>query len=136
MTEWENNLLLHRFILEHVLYGVEKSDFSLDTLQNAMRFRFDCLARNYRLGNPLLGMSIKELYGLADSKNQTGLFSKHPREVMTELRDMSRLYFSLSDRIKEDAAVKAELEETLRTYRRRMKEVMDLLTASYFEASA
>ena len=135
VTEWENTLLLHKFILDHVLYGVERSDFSLETLQNAIGFRFNCAATNYRLGNPLLGMSINELYGLTEGKNQTGLFSRHPQEIMTELRDMSRLYFSLSDRIKEDAAVKVELEGTLRSHRQRLKEVMDLLTASYFEAS-
>jgi hypothetical protein len=135
VAEWENNLHLHKFILDHVLYGVEKNEFSLATLQNGIYFRFDCPAPNYRLGNPLLGMSTKEVQGLADSKDQAGLFLRNPREVMTEIRDMSRLYFSLCDRIKEDAATKAELDYSLRIYRRRMKEIMDLLTASYFSAS-
>jgi hypothetical protein len=135
VAEWENNLLLHRYVVEHVLFGVERGAFPLEASQNALRLRFDCLPTNYRLGNPLLGMSIKELYGLADDKSQTGLFSRNPREVMTELTDMSRLYFSLSDRIKEDAVVKAELEGSLRVHRQRVKEVMDLHTASYFDAS-
>jgi hypothetical protein len=135
VAEWENNLLLHRYVVEHVLFGVERSPFPFETGRNAMRLRFDCLPANYRLGNPLLGMSIKELYGLVDDKSQTGLFSRNPREVMTELKDMSRLYFSLSDRIKEDAVAKAELAGSLRTHRQRVKEVMDLQTASYFDAS-
>jgi len=135
VAEWENNLLLHKYVVEHVLFGVERSAFPFEAGRNALRLRFDCLPTNYRLGNPLLGMSIKELYGLIDEKSQTGLFSRNPREVMTELKDMSRLYFSLSDRIKEDAVMKAELEGSLRTHRQRVKEVMDLHTASYFETS-
>jgi hypothetical protein len=135
VAEWENDRQLHKFILDHMLYGVEKNDFSLATLQRGLHFRFGCSAPNYRPGNPLLGMSMTEVQGLVDGKDQTGLFLRHPREVMAELRDMSRLYFSLCDRIKEDAAMKAELEISLRTYRRRMKDIMDLLTASFFSTA-
>lgn len=136
VAEWENDRHLHRFILDHMLYGAEKSDFSLTTLQRGMHFRFGCPAPNYRLGNPLLGMSMTEVQSLADGKDQSGLFLRPPREIITELRDMSHLYFSLCDRIKEDAVTKAELEASLRIYRRRMKDIMDLMTASYFSAVA
>ena len=33
VAEWENERPLYRFILSHVLYGVEKQPFSLDVLQ-------------------------------------------------------------------------------------------------------
>ena len=96
-----------------------------------MRSRFNARATNYRLGNPLLGLSLAELHSFSDNKNQRGLFSRHPHEVLSELKEMCRVYFSLSDRIKEDALVKAELEKQLLVYRRRVKEAMDLVTASY-----
>jgi len=133
VAEWENESLLHKFILDRVLFGTEKSDFSLDVLQGATLLRFFAAAANYRLGNPLLGMSMAELYAFAGNVGQAAPFSKHPHEVISELRDMYRLYFSLSDRIKEDAAVKGEIAETLHIYQRHMKDVMDLLTASYFD---
>jgi hypothetical protein len=133
VAEWENDALLHKYILDHVLFGVEKGDFPFDVLQNSLLSRFNCPGTNYRLGNPLLGMSLAEVSGLVDGKDQAGLFSKHPHEVVSELRDMTRLYFSLSDRIREDAAVKGQIEASLRVYRQRMREVMDLLTASYFD---
>ena len=46
---------------------------------------------------------------------------------------MHRLHSTLSDRIKEDALVKNEIEETLAVYRQRIGEIMDLMTASCFE---
>jgi hypothetical protein len=134
VAEWENESLLHKFILDRVLFGAEKSDFSLDVLQCAALLRFAAGAANYRLGNPLLGMSMAELYAFAGDVGQAAPFSKHPHEVISELRDMYRLYFSLSDRIKEDAAVKGEIAATLHVCRQRVKDVMDLLTASYFDS--
>jgi hypothetical protein len=133
VAEWENERLLNRFILNNVLFGIEKYQFSLDVLQNAMQYRFNSTAVNYRLGNPLLGMSIRDLQALTDDKSQAGLFSKNPGDVISELKEMYRLYFSLSDRIKEDAAAKSDLDATLRIYRQRIREVMDLITASYFD---
>jgi hypothetical protein len=135
VVEWENDLLLHRFIIDHMLHGICRSPFALDVLRSALSSRFDCSGKNYRQGNPLLGMSVKDLNLLADGKSQTGLFSKHPREVTTELKEMLHLYFSLSDRIKEDAAMKGEMETTIHLWTYRMKEIMDLLTASYFDDS-
>jgi len=136
VAEWENESLLHKFILDRVLFGAEKSDFSLDVLQCATLLRFFADAANYRLGNPLLGMSMAELYAFAGDVGQAAPFSKHPHEVISEFRDMYRLYFSLSDRIKEDAVVKGEIGATLHVCRQRMKDVMDLLTASYFDSVA
>jgi len=136
VAEWENESLLHKFILDRVLFGAEKSDFSLDVLQCATLLRFTAGAANYRLGNPLLGMSMAELYAYSGDMGQAAPFSKHPHEVISEFRDMYRLYFSLSDRIKEDAVVKGEIAATLHVCRQRMKDVMDLLTASYFDSVA
>ena len=135
VAEWENESLLHKFILDRVLFGAEKSDFSLDVLHGATLLRFSTGASNYKLGNPLLGLSMAELYAFADNISQAAPFSRHPHEVISELKDTYRLYFSLSDRIKEDAAIKGEIATTLNLYRQRVKDVMDLLTASYFEGT-
>jgi hypothetical protein len=83
----------------------------------------------------LLGMSMSDLEALTQGKSQAGLFLRDPREVTEKLRSMLLTYFSLSDRIKEDALIKNEMEVTIRQYTSRMKEVMDLLTASYFDDS-
>lgn len=131
VAEWENEALLHSFILDRMLYGTERWAFALDVLLGAVRSRFNARAPNYRLGNPLLGLSVAELHAFSDSKNQTNLFSRHPHDVLSDLKETWRVYFSLSDRIKEDAATKSELEQGLRVYRRRVKEAMNLVTASY-----
>jgi hypothetical protein len=133
IAEWENDHHLHRFILERVLFGTVRDSFAHEALQNSLHTRFDCVPINYRQGNPLLGMSINDLEALIDTKSQTGLFSKHPREVMADLRDMLRQYFALSDRIKEDVATKGEMRATILLWTLRIKEIMDLLTASYFD---
>jgi hypothetical protein len=52
---------------------------------------------------------------------------------MSRLKEMHRLHATLSDRIKEDAPVKSEIEATLAVYRQRIGEIMDLMTASCFE---
>jgi hypothetical protein len=135
IAEWENDHHLHRFILERILFGTVRDSFAHEALQNSLHTRFDCIPINYRQGNPLLGMSINDLEALSDTKSQTGLFSKHPREVMSDLRDMLRRYFALSDRIKEDVATKSEMRATILLWTMRIKEIMDLLTASYFDSS-
>jgi hypothetical protein len=135
IAEWENDHHLHRFILERVLFGTVRDSFAHEALQNSLHNRFDCIPINYRQGNPLLGMSINDLEALSDTKSQTGLFSKHPREVMADLRDMLRQYFALSDRIKEDVAAKVEMRATILLWTLRVKEIMDLLTASYFDST-
>jgi len=133
VAEWENEGLLHKFVLNQVLYGVEKYPFPLDVLQNSMLSRFNAPGVNYRLGNPLLGMSLGELFGSPGDKGRTGLFSKDPDSLMSRLKEMHRLHATLSDRIKEDAPVKSEIEATLAVYRQRIGEIMDLMTASCFE---
>ncbi len=133
VAEWENEGLLHKFVLSQVLYGVEKYPFPLDVLQNSMLSRFNAPGTNYRLGNPLLGMSLGELFGSPRDNGQTGLFSKDPDDLMSRLKEMHRLHATLSDRIKEDALVKSEIEATLAVYRQRIGGIMDLMTASCFE---
>jgi hypothetical protein len=132
-AEWENESLLHKFLLDDVLYGVEKHPFSLDVLQNAMRARFGFPGTHYRLGNPLLGISLRELFGLLDGEDRAGPLPERPGDVMTQIKETHRLCCALSDRIKEDAIVKSELKGRLTVYRQRMGEVMDLVTASYFD---
>ena len=132
IAEWENEGLLHKFILGHVLYGVEKYPFPLDVLHNSMLSRFDASGVNYRLGNPLLGMSLGELFASHEDRGLTGLFSKDSEDLMSRLKEMHRLQATLSDRIKEDALVKGEIEATLTVYRWRIGEIMDLMTASAF----
>ena len=132
VAEWENEGLLHKFVLSQVLYGVEKHPFPLDVLQNSMLSRFNAPGVNYRLGNPLLGMSLGELFGSPADKGRTGLFSKDSGDLMSRLKEMHRLHSTLSDRIKEDAPVKSEIEATLAVYRRRIGEIMDVMTAACF----
>lgn len=133
VAEWENEQLLNRHIATRVIHGVEKHPFPLDVLQRAMLSRFNTSAASYRLGNPLLGMSLSEIEGLSDGKKEPDLFSSRPMDAIAELKEMYRLYFSLSDRIKEDAAVKNELAEKLEMHTGRFRTVMDLTTAAYFD---
>ncbi len=132
IAEWENEGLLHKFVLSRVLYGVEKDPFPLDVLQNSMLSRFDAPGVNYRLGNPLLGMSLGELFGSPVDKGRTGLFSIDSGDLTSRLKEMHRLHSTLSDRIKEDAPVKSEIAATLAVYRRRIGEIMDVMTAACF----
>jgi SAM-dependent methyltransferase len=135
VAEWENERLLHKYILDHVLYGIEKYHPALDVLQNGFSSRFDCGAKNFRVGNPLLGMSMSELCSLVKENNHQGILTRDPRETVSDLKEMYGRYFSLSDRIKEDAAEKNELGSTLRVYRQRLRETMNVMTASYFDNS-
>ena len=79
VAEWENEGLLHKFVLSRVLYGVEKHPFPLDVLQNSMLSRFNAPAINYRLGNPLLGMSLGELFASSADEGADGTFFEGPR---------------------------------------------------------
>ncbi len=133
IAEWEHERLLNKFIMSHVVHGVEKYEESLKVLHNGMISRFNSPAVNYKLGNPLLGVSLSEVQGPLDGKKEPGLFSAGPSSAITQFRDTYRLFFSLSDRIKEDAAVKRELEEKLRMYRERLRDVMNIITAAYFD---
>ena len=132
VAEWENEQTLNRHILDHVLYGVEKLHVALDILQNYVRSRFNEEARNYRFGDALLGISLADVAGIADVKEQAGLFSKPPETVIQEFRNLYRTYFSLSDRIKEDIEVKHELQTELTQYAERLRDILDLVTAGYF----
>ncbi|HME41605.1 MAG TPA: class I SAM-dependent methyltransferase [Syntrophorhabdales bacterium] len=132
VAEWENEQTLNRYILDHVLYGVEKSHVALDILQNNIRSRFSGEAKNYRFGDALLGMSLADLHGFTDEKAQADLFSKPPEKVLQEFRDLYRTYFSLSDRIKEDIETKHELQGKLNRYADRLRDILDVMTAAYF----
>ena len=136
MAEWENEQTLNRYILDHVLYGVEKFHVALDILQNNIRSRFGEEARNYRFGDALLGMSLADLADLTDEKAQVDLFSKSPEKVIQEFRDLYRMYFSLSDRIKEDIETKHELQAKLDRYAERLRDILDIITAAYFTKKA
>ena len=120
VAEWENERPLYRFILSHVLYGVEKQPFSLDVLQNSMQSRFGETSPTYRLGNVLLGIHAGAVQEL------TAVFER--------LKGLERLSSTLSARIKEDAVVKDEINGRLNTALGRVREIMDLATATYFDA--
>ena len=132
VAEWENEPALNRYILNHVLYGVEKSHIALDILRNNVTSRYDAGALHYRLGDALLGMSLADLAGLSDDKSQTDLFSRPPDATIQEFIKMYRTYFSLSERIKEDIEMKRELQFKLDRYTERLRDILDLLTAAYF----
>jgi SAM-dependent methyltransferase len=136
VAEWENEQTVNRYVLDHVLYGVEKFHVALDILRNNVRNRFGEEARNYRFGDVLLGMSLGDLTGLVEGKEQDGLFSKPPEEMIQEFRNLYRVCFSLSDRIKEDIETKHELQIKLDRYAERLRDILDLITAAYFTKKA
>jgi hypothetical protein len=131
-AEWEEESDLKKCIINTILHGIERSHIAFDILQNTMASRFGCQAENYRLGNPLLGMSLKDIMNALDSSNQMGLFNKHPKEIIHDFREMYTRYFSLSDKIKENVQVKSELDVRLKVYATRIRDVMDVITATYF----
>jgi hypothetical protein len=132
VTEWENDKYLAEYIVDNMLYGTERSHLSLDILQNSMQMRFSARAKHYRVGNPLVGLSLRDLGAMLDTENPMPLFAKHPREVISEVRNMYKTYASLSARIKEDMAVREELEVTLKGYMDRIRDILDIMTASLF----
>ncbi|OPY01867.1 MAG: hypothetical protein A4E60_01396 [Syntrophorhabdus sp. PtaB.Bin047] len=132
VARWEDERTLKRYILERILYGIEKSHVAYDILQYAMQHRYGTEADNYRFGNPLIGMSLSDIAPHVDTRNQMGLFAKNPLDIIKDVREMYRQYFSLSDKIREDMAVKEEIALRLRLYCERLRDIMDLITATYF----
>jgi hypothetical protein len=132
IAEWEDEKELKMFILDRVLYGIERSHLCLDIAQNSLKTRFGFEAKHYRLGNPLIGMALKDITGATERKDQMGLFNRPPGEVISDFRSMYRTYFSLSEKIKEDMEIRNELEKKLKIFGQRIQDVMDLSTATYF----
>ncbi|MBA4418748.1 MAG: hypothetical protein C0392_12700 [Syntrophus sp. (in: bacteria)] len=131
-AEWEEESALKKCIVDTILYGIERSHIAFDILQNTIGSRFGCHGGNYRLGNPLIGMSLKDIINTLDSTNQMGLFNKHPREIILDFKEMYRHFYSLSDKIKEDVEIKNEIKARLKIYTTRIRDVMDVITATYF----
>jgi len=131
-AEWEEEHSLKKSIINNILHGIERSHISFDILQNTMHSRFGTGARNYRLGNPLIGMPLKSIASTIDSSSQMGLFSKPPKEVIEEFKEMYALFFSLSEKIKEDVQVRNATEAKLKIYTNRIRDLMDVITATYF----
>jgi len=131
-AQWEDEKSLKRYILENILYGIERSHISFDILHHALKNRYDYDSGNFKFGNPLIGMSLADIARHARKKDQTGLFAKGRQEVLNDIREMYREYFSLSDKIKENLMIKEELSQTLNTYCNRLKDILDLITATYF----
>lgn len=132
VAEWEHGPALYRSILDRMLFGTEKSHPALDILQHALYSRFGATGKNYRLGNPLLGMSLRDIEGLADTKNQVTLFSKPPHEILADFRETYKRFFLLSDKIREDAQLKEELGVGLLQAAERIRDILDIVTAGYF----
>lgn len=132
VSEWENGPALYRSILDRMLFGAEKSHPALDILQHSLNNRFGTTGKNYRLGNPLLGMSLRDIEGLVDAKSQVTLFSKPPHEILADFRETYKRFFLLSDRIREDAQLKEELNACLARATERIRDILDVVTAGYF----
>jgi hypothetical protein len=132
IAEWENEMSLKRFIIDHLLFGIEKSYFAHDIFHGMMKNRFKTVARNYKFGNPLIGMSLSDVPHYFDTKKQLGLFSKNPVDFLNTFRDTSKRYFSLSEKIKEDLQVREELDVTLKRCTTRIRDAMDIITSTYF----
>ncbi|MDR2018106.1 MAG: hypothetical protein LBQ00_04430 [Syntrophobacterales bacterium] len=136
-AEWEEESSLKRFIVNNLLHGIERSHISFDVLQNTIRSRFDIHAKNYRLGNPLIGMPLKAIASTIDSGNsQMSLFGEPPKAVIKEFKQMYALLFSLSERIKEDVKIRNATEAKLKIYTDRIRDLMDVITATYFTNTA
>jgi hypothetical protein len=132
ITEWENEMSLKRYIIDHLLFGIEKSYFAYDIFHSMMKNRFKTEARNYKFGNPLIGMSLSDIPRYFDTKKQLGLFGKNPVDFLNTFRDTSKRYYSLSEKIKEDLQVREELDVTLKRCTTRIRDVMDIITSTYF----
>jgi hypothetical protein len=132
VSEWEHGPALYRSILDHMLFGTEKSHPALDILHSSLSGRFGALGTNYRLGNPLLGMSLRDITGLIDGKSEATLFSKPPQEAIAEFRETHKRYSLLSDRIREDVQLKGELSTGLARATERIRDILDVVTAGYF----
>jgi hypothetical protein len=136
VTEWENEISLKRHIVDHVLFGIEKSHFAYDVFHVMMKNRFKTEAGNCKFGNPLIGMSINDIPHHFDAGSQLGLFNKGPDDVLRAFRDTFRHYFSLSERIKEDMQIREGLSVTLKRQPERIRDVMDIITSTYFSKAA
>jgi hypothetical protein len=132
VAEWESERRLKKHIVDNLLYGIERFHFSFDILKETLRSRYGSEAQHFRLGNALVGLSIRDLMARFDEHGQAGLFARHPYEVIQEFYDMYRQYFSLSERIREDAATKEELAGRLRVLTERIKDSLDVMTSLYF----
>jgi hypothetical protein len=132
VTEWENEASLKRYIIDHLLFGIEKSYFAYDVFHGMMKSRFKTEARNYKFGNPLIGMSLSDVPHYFDTKNQPGLFTKNPVDFLNTFRETFRRFFSLSERIKEDVQIRGELDIILKRSSTRIRDVMDIITSTYF----
>lgn len=132
IAEWEDETLVKRYIVDNILYGVERSHLALDILQIMIRKRFNAAARHFTYGNPLIGMSVEDVSTYFDAKSQMGLFDKNPQDIINDFKETYRLYFSLSDRIKEDVQVREELEKRLKRNGERIRGAMDLIVSTYF----
>ncbi len=132
VAEWENEARLKRYIVNNLLFGIERFHFSLDILRDSLKRRYNSDARNFRFGNPLIGLSMKDLLARFDEHGQPGLFARHPHEVIQEFYDMYRRYFALSERIREDALMKDDLARQLALLTARIKDALDVMTSLYF----
>jgi len=132
ITEWENETSLKRYIIDRLLFGIEKSYFAYDIFHSMMKKRFKAEAKNYKFGNPLIGMSLSDIPHYFDTKSQLGLFSKNPVDFLNTFRDIFKRYFSLSEKIKEDVQIREELEVSLNRCSTRIRDVMDIITSTYF----
>jgi len=136
ITEWENEISLKRYIVNHILFGIEKSHFAYDVFHSMMKDRFKTEAENCKFGNPLIGMSINDIPRYYDAKSQMGLFSKNPSDILKAFRETFRHYFSLSEKIKEDMKIREELDVILKRQTERIRDVMDIITSTYFSKAA
>jgi hypothetical protein len=132
VTEWENETSLKRCIVDRLLFGIEKSPFAYDVFHGMMKSRFKTEAKNYKFGNPLIGMSLSDVPHYFDTKSQMGLFSKNPSDFLNTFRHTFRRYLSLSERIKEDVQIRKELDTILKRSSTRIRDVMDIITSTYF----
>lgn len=131
VAEWEDEHQLKRYIMEQMLYGTARSRLAFDMFQGIMDSVYKIRPVNYRYGNPLLGISIDDISNFLDAKRHQGLFNIDIEGLLRDFRETSRLYYTLSDKIKEELKLKREIGVRFEGLKERIRDLLDLITASY-----
>ena len=132
VPEWEEERSLLDHITGSMLFGIERSELSLEILRRTSKARYGVDPRNYKKGDPLLGVPLASLLRLEEEERQPSLFFENVKEALNRFIDLRRQALLLSDRIKEELAVKEGLEGRLRLMEERIRDILDAYLATYF----
>lgn len=132
VPEWEEEKGLLTFITEHMLFGIERSFTSLEIVKRTSKARYGIEPKNYKRGDPLLGIPLRDLLRLYEDERQPDLFFDHAKEALNRFIELKRQTLLLSSKIREEAALKEELEPRLRVVEERVRDILDTYLSTYF----